>query len=241
MKFRILGVFLPALLLLLSACSPRYTFKIDAISDGSIAGNESFYLISGNPDMKASDLRFREAAEYVATGLEGKGYTRARDIGSADMLVEVSFGVGEPREVLDVRNYPETYWSPGMAFRISVPVYDSNGAIVAYQHRSVYRPPRSYTYWEERVDSTTVFSKELTLTAYDNRLGSSVEEPRQLWSVTVGNIDHSDNLRAYLPYMIAASLPYIGEDTGSQVFMYLEEDDPQTEFIRNPDGIPTGS
>ena len=241
MKLKSYGVFLAALVLLLSGCTQRYAFKIDAIADGQVAGGNSFYLVSGNPDMKENDLRFREGAQYVATALEGKGYTHARDIATADMLIEVSFSVGEPKDVVNVNRYPETYWSPGMAFSVSVPVYDSSGLIVAYRSRMVYRPPRSYTYWEDHIDTSTVFRKELTLTAYDNRLGASVKDPKQLWSVTVSNIDYSENLRAYLPYLVAASLPYIGEDTGSQVFMYLDKDDPQAAFIRNPDGTPASS
>lgn len=239
MKLKTLGVLLPLLVLLLTGCATRYTFKIDAISDGSMSGSGSFYLVSGNADMKENDLRFKEAAEYVATALEGKGYTRASDIAKADMLVELSFSVGEPKDVLDVRHYPDTYWTPGLAYMISIPVYDSSGILIAYENRTVYRPPRSYTRWEEHIDTSTVYNKELTLTAYDNRLGASISEPQQLWSVTVSNLDYSENLRAYLPYLIAAALPYIGEDTGSQVFMHLDRDDPQAEFIRNPDGLPS--
>ena len=241
MKLKSLGVLLPVLVLLLTSCATRYTFKIDAISDGSMSNSGSFYLVSGNADMKENDLRFKEAAEYVATALEGKGYTRAREIARADMLVEVSFAVSEPKDVVDVRHYPETYWAPGLAYMISLPIYNSDGVVIAYENRSIYRPPRSYTRWEDRISTSTVYQKELTLTAYDNRLGASVSDPHQLWSVTVSNLDYSENLRGYLPYLVAAALPYVGEDTGSQVFMDLDRDDPQAEFIRNPDGLPTES
>ena len=139
---------------------------------------------------------------------------------------------------MEVRSYPETHWRPGFSYAINLPVYDKNGLVVSYQTRVVREPPRSYTYWDERLDSSVVFEKYLEIEAYDNRLGSPTSEPEQLWSIVITNSDYSDNVREYLPYMIAAALPYIGEDTGSQIFVSLKQDDPTIDFIRNPDAAP---
>ena len=239
MKSSVAHFFVPLLLLLgLSSCTPSYHFKVDAISGGEISKGKSFVLISGNSDMKESDLRFREAAALVQTGLEGKGMRLASDISSADLLVELTFGVGEPREVMEVRSYPETHWHPGFSYAVSIPVFNKDGVVVSYQNRIVREPPRSYTYWDERMDSTTVFEKYLEIAAYDNRLGSAVNDPEELWGIVITNADYSDNIREYLPYMIAAALPYIGEDTGSQIYVSLKQDDPTVDFIRNPDASP---
>lgn len=236
MKSAISKFLIPFIVLLaLSSCSPSYHFKVDAISGGELSKGKSFVLISGNAEMKESDLRFREAANLVQTGLEGKGMHRAKDIASADLLIELTFGVGEPREVMEVRSYPETHWHPGFSYAIRIPIYDKNGLIVSYQNRVVREPPRSYTYWDERVDSSTIFEKYLEIAAYDNRLGSAVNDPEQIWGLVITNADYSDNIREYLPYMIAAALPYIGEDTGSQIHVSLKQDDPTVNFIRDPD------
>lgn len=236
MKSAIVKLLLPlTLLLVLSACTPSYHFKVDAISDGAMQTEGSFFIVSGNPELKESDLRFREAATLVQTALEGKGFYRSPDVASADMLVEISFGMGEPREVLESRSYPETYWRPGFSYAIRIPVYDKSGDLVSFQTRIVREPSRSYTYWEERLDSTTLFEKHFTIEAFDNRLGSAQHEPQQLWSVVITNADSSDDLRGYLPYMIAAALPYVGTDTGSQIYVSIRPDDPTVQFLRSPD------
>lgn len=239
MKSSVSKFLIPLTLLLgLSSCTPSYHFKVDAISGGEISQGKSFVLISGDSNLKESDLRFRETATLVQTGLEGKGMHKAKDIASADLLIELTFGVGEPREVMEVRSYPETHWHPGFSYAIRVPIYDKNGAIISVQNRIVREPPRSYTYWDERVDSATVFEKYLEIAAYDNRLGSAVKDPEQLWSIVITNADYSDDIRGYLPYMIAAALPYIGKDTGSQIFVSLKQDDPTVGFILDPDAVP---
>ena len=81
MKSTITRLLLPlTLLFVLSSCTPSYHFKVDAISGGEIPKGQSFVLISGNSDMKESDLRFKEAKNLVQTALEGKGMHLARDI-----------------------------------------------------------------------------------------------------------------------------------------------------------------
>lgn len=229
--------FIPLAILLSTACTPRYHFKVDAISGGELTNSGSFYLVSGISDVKENDLRFKEAARFVATALEGKGFHRSQDLGSADILVEIFFDIGEPRDILNVHHYPETHWQPGYSFAVRVPIYSDSGLLVDYRTQIVSRPSRSYTHWEEYIQSKTVFEKELTLTAYDNRMGASIKEPKQLWNVTVTNIDHSENLRAYIPYMVTAALPYMGKDTGSQIYLSIAQDDEQAAFIKYPDAL----
>ena len=235
MKITFLKIGLPLLTLLaLASCTPSYRFKVDAIGGGEIQTGQSFYLVSGDADLKESDLRFKEAAAYVQTALEGKGMHKASNIGAADVLIELTFGVGEPREVLETRSYPETHWRPGFSYAIRVPVYGESGAVIGFQSRLVREPSRSYTYWQDRMDSSTVFEKFLVIEAFDNRIARTADENEQLWSVDISNVDSSDNMREYLPYMIAAALPYIAKDTGSQVFVSVQTDDPTVEFIRFP-------
>jgi len=234
---------LPALIVLsiLTSCTPRHYFKVDAISGGEIQTSGSVFLVSGSADMKDSDLRFKEAANFVQTALEGKGFHVVEDIKSADTLVEISFGVADPREITEVRSYPQTYWHPGFSYAIRIPIYDKGGFVIDYQTRIVREPSRSYTHWEDRVETGTVFEKFLKIEAYDNRLGAPSQEPLQLWSVVVSNSDYSDDIRDYLPYMVAAAIPYIGQDTGSQVFVSMQDDDPIAQFIRAPDVNPPPS
>ncbi|MCG8525940.1 MAG: hypothetical protein MI748_06155 [Opitutales bacterium] len=193
--------------------------------------------MSGNPDMKGGDLRFREAARYVATALEGKGYRQTQQVGNADLLVELTFYTDEPREVLDVRHYPETYYRPGFAYSIQVPVYNSAGVVIGYRSRIMREPSRSYTHWQEQLESVTVYDKVMEISAYDNRPNAPTKDLEEMWSIVITNSDTSQDIRSYLPYMVAAAIPYIGEDTGSQIVVSITPDDPTATFIRNPGAL----
>jgi hypothetical protein len=228
-------VFLMASLLLLSSCTSYQYFKVDAISSGEPLGGTSFILVSGSPEIKEGELRFQHTASLVATALEGKGFHRAKDLGSADQLIEITYRVGEPRETVEVRRHPETYWRPGFSYTVTVPVLNRAGLVVGYRDRLYHEPSRSYTHWEDRIETSTVFEKELKVSSFDNRRGASIQNPKQLWSLTISNTNASDDLRYYLPYMLAAALPYVGEDTGSQIAVRLDPEDPKVDFIRNPE------
>ena len=181
--------------------------------------------------MKGGDLRFREAARYVATALEGKGYRQTQQVGNADLLVELTFYTDEPREVLDVRHYPETYYRPGFAYSIQVPVYNNAGVVIGYRSRIMREPSRSYTHWQEQLESVTVYDKVMEISAYDNRPNAPTKDLEEMWSIVITNSDTSQDIRSYLPYMVAAAIPYIGEDTGSQIVVSITPDDPTATFI----------
>lgn len=224
--------FLPLsfVLILMTACQPRYAFEVDSIATGELNTGESFVIVSANPDIRENDLRFIEAANYIRLAMEGMGCFQAPSAASADMIIELDFFLGEPRDSLTVRPHPETYWTPGRHYSVEVPVRNKEGRIIGYSRKVYHEPSQQYTHWEDRVETTTLFEKSLTLTAYDNRLGAAVKDPVQLWSVTVVNTDPSNDLRHYLPFMAAAALPYIGFDTGRKTVVVVSEEDLEVAF-----------
>jgi hypothetical protein len=226
-----------AVVLLFTACTPSYRFGVNAISTAPIVESKSFHLVSGSKERSENDLYFREAARYVGTALEGKSLFEAESKSRADVLIAVDFYVGEPRESVRVYSTPRTYWRPGYSFVVSVPVYDRRGVFVGYRQRVVHEPGRSYTRWDERLTSVTEYEKTLTISAYENRPGQRLEDLKQLWSVDVTRIDGNEDIRRLLPYMTAAALPFMGEDTGSMIGVSIKETDPKLDFLKSPETI----
>ncbi len=228
-----IGLPLLAVFLLLAGCTPYYQFQVDSIADKSVGLGESFIVVSGNPDLHEGNLRFIEAKNYVVKAMEGKGFYESRSLQNADMILEINFGVGDPREVLDVTHYPQTYWTHGRSYSVSVPVRNANGKVIGFERRIFREPSRSYTHWEERIQRVTLYDKSLELKAFDNRTGNSVQAA-ELWGVNVRNTDTSPDLRYYLPLMLAAAIPYIGENTGVIQTVQLTDTDPEVLFLREP-------
>ena len=237
MKSNTVKLILPFLALVgLTSCAPSYHFKVDAIAGGAIQTTGSFYLISGDAEIHEKDLRFKEASNFVQTALESKGFHKASDLSSAETLIVFSFGVGDPSEVFVARgsNSANLLLSPTYAIRRD---HDDSGGVVGTSTYLVEVPSQGSESAQDRLERTTVYEKFLKLEAYDNRMGAPSQERERLWSIGIANADQSDDIGEYLPYMLAAALPYIAEETGSQISVDLKPNDPTIEFIRSSKAI----
>ena len=221
-------------IILVSGCQSSYNFKVDAINNPEIASEElkSYTIVSSNAEISESDLEFKEAAEYVRTALSSKGYYEAPDVEHADMIIDISYGVGEPQ--IDFKTYSNPVYATrgGGYSTVATPVVDGKGN-VTYVTTTVYHPPRvEMVGIEEKIVPITTYEKFLRLTSRDNREIDESEGPVQVWSIYVKNKDESDDLRKYLPLMAAASVPHIGENTESQTEVKLKEKDDLVGFVK---------
>lgn len=73
--------------------------------------------------------------------------------------------------------------------------------------------------------SYTTFVRYLILQGIDAGEHRKSGKLKTLWKTTITSEGASDDLRLVLPYMIAASIPYISKDTGQKVLIQLKEND----------------
>jgi len=196
--------------LLTGGCASTYTFKVDAINNPEVEGLYSYKIVSTNPEASEEDLEFKEAAEYIKTTLSAKGMYEAPDVEHADMIIDLSYGVGEPQVEF------KTYYQP------------VNGGWIHRGKR--YRV--ELVGMEERVVPITVYEKHIRLTSLDNTQSDESEGPVQAWSIYVKNKDQSDDLRKYLPLMAAAAIKYVGENTETQQEIKVRENDDEVSFVK---------
>jgi len=212
---------------MLSACSfsPRYSFEVDSICNTKLGMGESFIVTSGNPSINENDLRFGEVSSYFKLIMNNMGYFETYDVIRADMIIELDYYLGEPRESFSVRSVPMTHTIPGRTYSIEVPVYDDAGKLLRYTHEVITEPDSTHTYYEERVDTQTLYEKGLRATAYESRPGSAANGPTQLWNINVSITNGSKDLRKYIPFMITAAAPYVGGNTGKCIDVVVSEED----------------
>ena len=196
--------------LLTGGCASTYTFKVDAINNPEVEGLYSYKIVSTNPEVSEEDLEFKEAAEYIKTALSAKGMYEALDVEHADMIIDLSYGVGEPQVEYRTYSQPENgeWIHRGKLFRLEL-------AGMA-----------------EKVVPITVYEKHIRLTSRDNTQSDESEAPVQAWSIYVKNKDESDDLRKYLPLMAAAAIEYLGENTDSQQEIKVKEGDESVSFVK---------
>ncbi len=227
---RIIPVFIASILL--GGCASTYSFKVDAINNPEATEHKSYKIVSSNPEVSEEDLQFKEVAEYVKTSLSGKGLYEAPNLESADMVVDISYGIGEPQ--VDFKTYSvPVYAEVGGGYQtITTPVRGKNGK-VSMVTTTIYTPPRKEIIdMQEQIVPITTYEKFLRMTSRDNQDADVSEGPVQVWSIYVKNKDESDDLRKYLPLMAAASVDYVGENTEQQQEVKVKETDESVAFIK---------
>ena len=227
---RIILIFITAIFL--GGCASTYSFKVDAINNPEASEHQSYKIVSSNPEVNEEDLQFKEVAEYVKTTLSGKGLYEAPDIESADMIVDISYGIGEPQ--VDFKTYSTpVYAMVGGGYRtVSRPVVGPDGK-PRMVTTTIYIPPRKEIIgMEEQIIPITTYEKFLRMTSRENQDADESEGPVQVWSIYVKNKDESDDLRKYLPLMAAASVDYVGENTEQQQEVKIKDTDESVAFIK---------
>lgn len=228
------GTLAAAAWLALAGCNSASTYqvKVDAISKPVPAPTQSYALKSKDPRLGEENLRYKEAADFVRTALSGKGLYEAPNAESADMIVELDYGMEAPRSKVERVSTP-VYAAVGGGVRYdSVPVTDARGN-VSYRTVAVYDPPRSELIgYDEVPRHVTIYEKYLKITARENKPAAEGRPPAELWSIHASAEDESKDLRKYLPIMASATVDYIGQDSSNQQVVRVRADGPGVDFIR---------
>lgn len=223
-----------ALALALAGCATSYHFRVDAIANPALAPeNKSYRIVSGTPAVAETDLRFQEAARYVKAGLARIGLSEAPAGATAGLAIEVSFGIGQPRTVLSTTIEPVVAVTGGWTRRFMVAVRNPETGQVSYVPHYVTVPAsRQYIGFADREVSSTVYEKFLHVRAREAVSASGDTPPREVWSVLVVSDDESDDLREYLPLMVAAGVDEFGKDTAKRKDVVLKKDDERIAHVK---------
>ena len=222
----------PLMLVFTSGCSSTYSFKVDAISNPESTGHRSFKIASSDLNLSAADLGCKELSDYIKTALSGRGLYEAPDVESADMIIDISCGKGQPE--VDFKSYaaPVIAEIPGVYRRVTVPVTVPGGKRMMVSSMIYVPGRRDIIDMEERMDPITTYEKFLRLTASDSEQEDATEGSVQVWSIYVNNKDESDDLRKQLPLMAAAAIPYVGGNADSQREIKVKASDADVSFVK---------
>lgn len=217
-----------------AGCSSTYRFKVDAVKNPEIVEEKhSYRVVSGNPEMNAEDLRFKEAEGYVKTALSSKGMYEAPEGTQAEVVVEVDFGMEEPRT--ETREYQEPIYAEfrGPPQVVSVPVKDPKTGAVRTVNMIVEGPiRRELIGFQTRVVTVTVYEKYIRITAREAESSEGDRPPREIWSVYVKNEDENDDLREYIPLMVSAAMDSMDENSSSAKEVVLSDKDERVTFVK---------
>ena len=200
-----------------AGCASTYHVKVDASTRPEAARPlRSSFRIEDKTAPGQDGLRFKEVANQVSAALLANGFHRAVEPGLADIVVEISYGMGD--EEVERTVYQEiAYGRPVPADgRIGVP------------------PPgvaREMMGYAQIASSVVHREKYLSLRACTNR-ATGTQPPEDLWQVHASLEDGSDDLRGSLLVLATAAMEHIGYSTNGPVTLTLRSDDDAIQFMR---------
>ena len=176
----------------------RIDVSVDSICGEEPSQKKRYILVSG--DGEEEGLLFKEYAVYVNRALLRQGFQLADPPENAEIVIYLSYGVGEARSNF----YSKTTSSP------------------------------DYVWGGKKLDTKSgtymTYPRYMLLEARD--LG---DDGVELWRTTASSVGSSSDLRRIFPVLVAASVPYIGGNTGSYRTVRLHENHKKVVAIR--DGI----
>ena len=196
--------------LLLGGCSNTYVVEAEA-SIHPPAGQVRSYTIRRLQSQDPKDsLRYQEAENLLKAGLAGKGLYEAPRPELADIQVEFDYGMTDPKVQMHLIREP--IYNPGLGrMEKRVVGTDRNGKPVTGSV-PVSGEPEIVGY-RERLERGIGVEKHVRIVARDNHAPADGPRSPEVWNVYVRNKDDSENLRRYLPLMIAVGVDYIGKDS----------------------------
>ena len=197
---------------------PSYQFPItvNAIAAPTATSTgRQYILLPGMKNVKNDDLQFMEFARYIVKALHQKGYTRTTDDKKADLLIFLSYGMGDPRTTTYTFTTSYGYSFPVGDTWFSAPARTQTNQVVSYKIRLVLdaydikTPGQQHQIWKTTVTSSS-------------RIPNNVEGG--IFVVTYYDIS---DLRVQIPYMVSAAENYFGTNTRSTQYLVIRGDDPR--------------
>jgi len=191
----------------------RVTGYLETGADRAPGPGASIHVMEN--ESPANRLFDREIALKIERLLEMEGY-RLGSPEESDFVLSYSYGVGGAE-----------------TFTESAPMY--SGATHASAEPSGY----SYSGWGTGGQVThvpytrTVYRKWLVLKVAHGAAWRQEERMEPVWVAEASSTDSSTDMRERINYLLAALFEYFGRDTGKQVTVDVERDDPRVEAVRN--------
>ncbi len=226
-----------------TGCSTAtYTVQVDAISQPKEKTAEatppaqSYYIHSKNPRLDESSLRYKEVSDYVKTALSGKGMYEAPKPESADVVIDIDYGMDAPRvkfetvstpimmntqDRVEIRQVTHLERQPDGTFRQ-----------VTEDVRVVVPGTPEFAGMRDEVIPLIVYEKYLKVSARENKENSEGKAPAEVWSVNVSAEDKSQELRKYIPILASATADYIGTNTKESKSVTIDEKDDVVKFVK---------
>jgi hypothetical protein len=233
---KIMFVCLLALVGFGTGCAHLYQVRVDSINDGTEKNGKTFMVLPGDTQVSASDLQFREYARYVSRALQERGFIPAQEKQTPELEIFLTYGIGNPE--LRVRNYTVPVWGQTSTQIVTREHTHENQSGHTTVSETEVTPEYGVTGFSSQSEQYSVYPKFITLEAYQVKPDTQIGQPLEItWKVTLRAEGKRNDLRHAFPVMVAASVPYLGGNTGGEVEVRLTRDQLEVRRILGSDKV----
>lgn len=219
----------------LSGCASlhptRFSVSVDSLASPEAKTKKRYVLMPGGKGIDASDLEFQEFSKQVEVVLAEQGFTKVPEFKNADVAIFLAYSIGDPKTYQYTYSVP-TWGQTGVSSSRTYGTVSSYGGVGTYSGTTTYTPTYGITGSTTQIGTNTVYSRFLTLNAYDVPTFIKDEKMLQVWKTSVVSTGSSGDLRLVFPYLAAAMSPYVGTNTGRRLELEIPENDPRVQNIR---------
>src|SRR5882724_7620426 len=116
-----------------------FSVKVDSLARTDSLTKRSYVLLPGNKGTNVGDLQFQEYAKYVHRALAAQGLTHARRVAAADIVVFLSYGIGDPQTHYYTYSLP-VWGQAGYSSSTTSGTLNTFGAYGTYSSTTTYTP-----------------------------------------------------------------------------------------------------
>lgn len=208
--------------------------EVSSLRAQSAAGKDTYWLLPGNKGVSAGDLQFQEYAAQVERALSSRGFQRSENLKSADVVIFLSYGIGNPQEHAYSFAIPQ-YGQTGIASSTTYGTINSYGNRSTFSGNTYYTPRYGVTGYTNVQGTFVTYFRFISLDAYDLQAFEKSKKSVELWRTEIGSTGRTGDLRVVFPVLVAASAPYIATDTGRIVTVTIGLHDPSITKITGTD------
>ena len=216
---------------LLNACTHHVVVNVNSITDATLAQTGKRYFMSNSIDAgTGSELYFQEFRKYFDHLLAKNGYTRVDSRQDADIEIRFHYGVSDGTTGIQHYSWPIYETFGGERVTITERITDSGGGTRTI-NRTVYIPPQiRQVGTAHEASSYTIYNRYVTLVAFP--VAGDGKQLNPLWNLSIYSVGQSNDLRAIMPFLAAASEPYLGKNSGQQQSVSISYDNPLVQELR---------
>ena len=222
------------------ATQPTILVNVDALSVPGAATAQEYVLLPGAEDISPDDLRFKEFCVYLERALVSKGFVPAEGLDSAEVVIFVSYAIGDPKDHIYSYSIPH-YGKTGIASSHTSGTVQSFGNYGTYSGTTTYQPSYGVTGYSSHVGTYVTYTRWLSLVACDVAAYRREKKTIELWRVQAVSTGRSGDLRRVFPIMVTAVRPHLAESTDKKsITVTLKENDEEVIRIRDGEAALVG-